>query len=169
MGRPAALEALLDLLPADGEPFPAAAREMWTRAFSSILDVTYGAAPAAAPTTPSQAATQQPSSIPAAPTPQPAKRGPGRPAGSLPGDAKAHADGSVTCPVCGKRPATADAYRQHWRRYHSAGVAHISGPPPKPAPTFAPAPAAVPDPEPQPVTSVFEARARDRAIEAAFG
>jgi len=162
MPRPPAVEALLDLLPEAGAPFHQAERAMWTRAFASILDIAYGA-----PAPVEQAA--PPAITAPEPAAAPAKRAPGRPAGVLPGNAKRHADGSVTCPLCGKRPSSADAYRQHWRRNHETGdIAHVSGPPPRPAPSFAPPPPPEPEQPAQPPVSMFEERARQRAIEAAF-
>lgn len=111
MARPATIDALLDLLPSEGEQFHPAARELWTKAFSALLDITYGAAPAAAPTAPQTAPT-------AAQT------------------ATSPVDSPITCPDCGAVSKTAGGYRQHRYRNHPTGDAvHVSGPPPKPAPT----------------------------------
>lgn len=151
MARPAAVEALLELLPPEGQPFHPAAREIWAQAFSTILDLTYGATTTAAPTEPSQ-----PAEAP------PVGRRPGRPKGS-----RNKPGGPVVCPDCGKTPASADAYKQHRRRYHShEEVRHVSGPPPRPAPTFTPTPTPEPEQHDEPPMSTAEQQARARAIDA---
>lgn len=111
MARPAAIDALLDLLPSEGEQFHPAAQELWTKAFSALLNITYGAVPAVATASPQKAPTAAPK-------------------------ATSDVDGPVTCPDCGTVSKTSGGYRQHRYRNHPTGDAvHVSGPPPKPAPT----------------------------------